>query len=540
MTNRKIIWSPARLTRAIFWRIPAILFALVAQENTAQQPEPAAQPKRPYTISKATTYFTGPLKPDGSIDYIAAVNEHFSQGVTPENNAAQIIVPIIDPWHWGPNDRRERVLAAMGLKSEAMPGRPTLMEISTIAKLPGGAKLEALDLTYKTALNGLWTDDELPLMGRWLDTNRAALMEIARAAKKERHFVPFVGDGSNESLVNILLEHTQAMRSVAKAFAIRANNHMAHGRWEDAWADVLTIKDLGRLVAQGQTLVEGLVGIAITGIACESATKFIASAGAPDVDWESLRSKWKILPVFDVGRSMGVTERGMLIQLACNISEQPDPNALLLQRISMSEDEFAAADTQLIGRTLKGMLTSGEVKLDDALRHANQTYDGAIEVLSIPDAASREAAFKQIEEQIQVAKSGQPGESQVSTLVRVLSSHPEEPAQQFSKVLLGMILPAAQAGARAGGRTRASENIVDLALAARAQQARTGHLPDSLRELEPLVKESTFVQPSTGDSIAFRAVDQGILIYHWSSDRKDDGGDIDGENPKDWGIRIDK
>ena len=40
------------------------------------------------TVSKATTYFTGPLRADGSVDYVAAFNRRCSEGVTPENNAA--------------------------------------------------------------------------------------------------------------------------------------------------------------------------------------------------------------------------------------------------------------------------------------------------------------------------------------------------------------------------------------------------------------------------------------------------------------------
>src|SRR6516225_9670041 len=40
-----------------------------------------------FTISKETTYVTGPLDKDGYIDYAAALNERLGQGVTPENNA---------------------------------------------------------------------------------------------------------------------------------------------------------------------------------------------------------------------------------------------------------------------------------------------------------------------------------------------------------------------------------------------------------------------------------------------------------------------
>src|SRR5262245_43901123 len=49
--------------------------------------EPTEKSKGKFSISKETTYVTGPLDKDGYIDYAAALNERLGQGVTPENNA---------------------------------------------------------------------------------------------------------------------------------------------------------------------------------------------------------------------------------------------------------------------------------------------------------------------------------------------------------------------------------------------------------------------------------------------------------------------
>jgi hypothetical protein len=69
--------------------------------------------KRGYTISKETTYFTGPLKPDGRIDFVAAINEHFGEGVTESNNAARIIIPLVDSSAWSVAEDRARVFASL-------------------------------------------------------------------------------------------------------------------------------------------------------------------------------------------------------------------------------------------------------------------------------------------------------------------------------------------------------------------------------------------------------------------------------------------
>ena len=43
-------------------------------------------------VSRETTYITGPLNADGTVNYVAYLDEKFSRGVTPENNA---VVPLI-------------------------------------------------------------------------------------------------------------------------------------------------------------------------------------------------------------------------------------------------------------------------------------------------------------------------------------------------------------------------------------------------------------------------------------------------------------
>ncbi|MCP4953432.1 MAG: hypothetical protein GY922_16455, partial [Proteobacteria bacterium] len=47
--------------------------------------------KSKFKISPATTTLIGPLKADGSLDYVAAVNQRHMDGVKSENNAVAVI-----------------------------------------------------------------------------------------------------------------------------------------------------------------------------------------------------------------------------------------------------------------------------------------------------------------------------------------------------------------------------------------------------------------------------------------------------------------
>src|SRR5829696_8894778 len=64
------------------WVITGLLVAVAVE---AAEPEFALPP---FAVEKGTTYFLGPLRKDGTIDYVVAINDRLSEGVTRENNAA--------------------------------------------------------------------------------------------------------------------------------------------------------------------------------------------------------------------------------------------------------------------------------------------------------------------------------------------------------------------------------------------------------------------------------------------------------------------
>ena len=49
------------------------------------------------TVSRETTVLLGPLNPDGTVNYVAALNQMYGEGVTPENNAAVLLIQAGGP-----------------------------------------------------------------------------------------------------------------------------------------------------------------------------------------------------------------------------------------------------------------------------------------------------------------------------------------------------------------------------------------------------------------------------------------------------------
>ena len=78
---------------------------------------------RHITIGYETTRITSPLKPDGMPNYLLALNEEASAGVTDDNNAARMLVPLFDPKTFLNERIRDGVYAAASPRPERLETR---------------------------------------------------------------------------------------------------------------------------------------------------------------------------------------------------------------------------------------------------------------------------------------------------------------------------------------------------------------------------------------------------------------------------------
>ncbi len=83
----------------------------------------------------------------------------------------------------------------------------------------------------------------------------------------------------------ILLPEAQGARELARALAVRARLAIAEHRYDDAIRDLQTGLALARHVAAGPTLVNGLVGLAISNLMLDQVEALVQSPGAPNMYW---------------------------------------------------------------------------------------------------------------------------------------------------------------------------------------------------------------------------------------------------------------
>lgn len=217
----------------------------------------------------------------GDVDYLAALNRAYSQGVTPENNA---VVPLVRAF--GPTaideEHREATYKALGI--DALPEGGDyfvtfddfVQELAEqeykvwLAKqkeaLPAGALTESeytgwevlsIRSRIKDRLHAEtrwpWRSEDSPLVAAWLKRNEPHLASFAEASRRSRWFAPFAGMRTPDrtwlyfqfwSLVDRRLA-----REVILALSMRTRLHLGEGRPDAACRDAVAAMRL----AEAQT-----------------------------------------------------------------------------------------------------------------------------------------------------------------------------------------------------------------------------------------------------------------------------------------------
>jgi hypothetical protein len=135
-----------------------------------------------------------------------------------------------------------------------------------------------------------WASSDVPLaelprekVRRFLEANGPALKQADLAARCDRcdweHRAVTIQD------LSLPLTEIQQLRELANLLSIRCRLEMAEGKFDKAAYTLQTGLALGRHVADGQLLIENLVGVAITAIMLGRVEEWLALPGAPELYW---------------------------------------------------------------------------------------------------------------------------------------------------------------------------------------------------------------------------------------------------------------
>jgi hypothetical protein len=476
--------------------------------------------KSTFTIGPATTYVTGPLDQQGYPDYVTALNERLSQGITPQNNANVLIWQAVGPTPEGGTPMPAEYFRWLGIEPPPEKGAYLVSWKGYLQeRAKSGSKRETDPVSERiaAATPWPWQAKEAPEVIDWLNRNEQPLGLIVQASRRPDYYNPLmperIEDGS-PGLLGALLPAVQPCREAANALTCRAMLRLSQGQVDEAWQDLLACHRLGRLVARGGTLIEFLVGVAIDQIASKADLALIDQArlNSPQV-LARLQDLRRLPPLSRVADKIDWSER-------CSLLE----TMLLTARLGTSylEDVSRSTTTSVPPRDRPGigkLLTRG-INWDPALRNANRWIDRCVTALRMPDRTAREQAMAAMVRDLKLLRQQTMAPTNMGKALLSSSMRGET----IGNMVICLMLPAFEKVQTAAERSEQTQRNLHLAFALVAYQRDHGHYPAKLEELAPKYLAKIPDDLFSGKPLLYRLEGQGILFYSIGPNGVDEGG----------------
>ena len=476
------------------------------------------------TISRETTYVLGPVNPDGTVNYVAALDERLSEGVTPENNAAPLLIRALGP-DFLADSVRDKQLELLGIDPLPEEGDyfVSLDDYLARAASPSAAALKdmawekrqyLLDTLYKTP----WSSTDHPAIAAWLKANEKPLALAVQATERPRYYVPAICPSEPQSMLALPIQHILPVMNLDRALALRAMLKLHDGEVRGATTDVLAMHRLARLIGRGPHLIDGLVAIAGEGTACEATVALAASGKLSAAEARTLMGELGALgPASDLVGALDRAERFMPLDCVMILSRSRNPVRAMTGHGGK-------------GSSTRGPVTDA-VSWDSVLRTFNRLYDAMVTVQIATNA-------------VEIAKA----EAEVKAIVgRAVNPHPVENflshfggraatalrTRVLTNTLLRTVMPAVERAFDMERAVRMKLKLARLSVALAALKAEKGAFPEKLSQLSPAYIRAVPQDSFTNKPLIYKRVGKGYVLYSVGPNMTDDGGQEDENAGKD-------
>jgi len=505
--------------------------------------QPAKKPYVAITISKETTYITEPLRKDGYVNYVAALNERFRAGVTPENNAAVPFLKAMGPGEIGEKyqDEYYRLLDIRPLPKNG----DYFVALETFAKAlkdmgkPSAQANEKGQDVYSEqqtqAMKRPWSKKEFPVLAGWLAANEKPLALLVAASKRPRRYDPLIPEDG--CAIGALLPAVNQYRKAVRGLSARAMFHVNQGKMDEAWEDLLACHRLARLVGQGPTLVEVLVAIAGDGVACAGDQGLLQHARLTPAQIARMRADLdKLPPLPKMVDKINVAERFMYLDCVGMVARDG------IRSISGLSGGMAGSNKpEGMFDSLMDAVARVGVDWDHVLRMGNPWYDRMVEAFNKRTRAERQAAFHKINGDI--GKLATEAKDWKSQGLLMLSGPRYATSERMGQIFVALLLPAVSTASNAEDRATMQFDLTRLAFALAAYHADRGTYPAKLADLVPKYVAEVPKDMFNAAELHYRLEVGGYLLYSVGVNGKDDGGKgvddrKEGEDWDDLAVRV--
>jgi hypothetical protein len=484
--------------------------------------QPAKKPRVHVTISKETTYITGPLRKDGYVDYVAAFNERCSQGVMPENNASVLFWKVAGPAEI-PKPTRERFFKLLGIPPLPEKGDYFVALDGYVKRLqdagklppprPGKEVMEDLWDQESQAMERPWSKKEFPVLAAWLATNEKSLALLVEASKRPRKYNP-VTCGDMISVIGEFLPPIQQSREFARILLVRAMLRLEEGRVEEAWGDLLSCHRLARLVGQRPMLIDALVAMALDGMACSGDKVLLQHVRLTAAQAAKMRRDLGTLPpLVDIAATIDLGERFLSLDFASTGARQGLASFIEL----LTTGGFGT-----LAKPLVNLAGDATIDWNVMLRLDNAWCDRFVDAYRKPTHAERKEALRKIDEEIR--KLAQEAKDMKSLAWSMLANPRQAISQRLGESLVAVFLPGISAVADADDRAVMQLDLTKLAFALAAFRDERGSYPAELVDLVPKHVAQLPKDFFLAADLHYRREGDGYTLYSVGLNGKDDGG----------------
>jgi type II secretory pathway pseudopilin PulG len=288
------------------------------------------------------------------------------------------------------------------------------------------------------------------------------------------------------------------------------------GKTDEAWQDVMACHRLARLVGQGPTIIECLVGIAIEGTACQADAAMAHHGGLSSERAGRFAEELKQLPPMPKMVDKIVTgERFMFLDAVSMMARRGPAEMGRLAGGSAEAKGFAAS--------LANAAANAAINWDEPMRMGNEWYDRYAAAFAKPTRAERDAALREIEKDVK--QMAQQARDVTSFLGEFLTYSPRRTmGRQMGRMFAALLLPAISAVAKAEDRGVAYSSLGQVALALAAYRAEHGTYPTQLAQLSPKYLAAIPEDPFADGPLRYKRTKTGCVVYSIGPNGKDDGG----------------
>lgn len=540
-------FKPPRKKHSVMWWIGGLFFLLFLFFLLQ-----LFGPNPPIVVSPATTFITEPLAANGLPNYEQYILQKSREGVTPENNAAALLWPALWPGELDP-PQYAAVAAELGLngipstddalqglyskttqariadwlrKQTPPPASPVVRSAELVerpdpatsaADSPESAVQSdesyapendtATEQVIDRAMECPWTSAQIPPLAKWVAESQKPLDLMLEASHRPRCYFPSPSliDDNYGTLINMMLPGVQSVRGAGRSLNTRAMWHVGEGRPNEAWQDLLAACRIGQLTAQGPTLVEHLVGIAISENACNGTVTMLHHGNPTAAQARQVMHDLGTLEDFSgMADSIDQMERASYLDTVIQFSQGNDDNGVLNSvgiDNNVSYVKIFAIDWNIV------------------LRNGNRYYDRFAAAARLPDHASREQAISLLENEVAQRARDLGADSLVAA---VLS--PSARSDAVASILLGMFLPSIRLMTSSQDRGNTDLELTRLAAALAVHRAEQGSYPAKLDDLVPGVLDKVPVDLYNSQPFIYKRLEVGYLLYSAGDNGQDDGG----------------